>query len=98
MSAIGILPIAGMGLRVSSYCRPLTCPGLFFIPRVTTVVAGLVVEQRFWGLNFFHGAKLRIISPRAPLFRHLVQRFPSVCASLRLAPAPPPFERARAGL
>ena len=96
MSAIGILPIAGMGLGVSSYCRPLTCLGLF--PRVTTVVAGLVVEQRFWGLNFFHGAKLRIISPRAPLFRHLVQSFPSVCASLRLAPDLPPFELAREGL
>ena len=98
MSAIGILPIAGMGLGVSSYCRPLTCPGLFFISRVTTVVAGLVVEQRFWGLDFFHGTKLRIISPRAPLFRHLVQSFPSVCTSLRLAPAPPPFEPAREGL
>ena len=85
-----------MGLGVSSYCRPLTCLGLF--PRVTTVVAGLVVEQRFWGLDFFHGAKLRIISPRAPLFRRLVQSFPSVCTSLRLAPAPPPFERAREGL
>ena len=96
MSAIGILPIAGMGLGVSSYCRPLTCLGLF--PRVTTVVAGLVVEQRFWGLDFFHGAKLRIISPRAPLFRHLVQSFPSVCTSLRLAPTLSPFERAREGL
>ena len=85
-----------MGLGVSSYCRPLTCLGLF--PLVTTVVAGLVVQQRFWGLDFFHGAKLRIISPRAPLFRHLVQSFPSVCASLRLAPAPPPFERALEGL
>ena len=63
-----------------------------------TAGAGLVVEQRFGAIFFFHDAKLRNISPRAPLFRHYVQRFPSVCASLRLAPDLPPFERAREGL
>ena len=32
------------------------------------------------------------------VFRHYVQRFPSVCAPPRLAPDLPPFEPAREGL